>query len=83
MLRLSKSDGTVLEKVYNGDGRYPDVIAKPAVVQGGIFISGFEQPSYKESQEAVLWSQSFGSVEGAIVDPIEGNGTIAPFRIRW
>lgn len=76
VLRLSKTDGTVLEKVYNGDGRYPDVIAKPAEVQGGIFISGFEQPSYKEDSEAILWSQSFGSVQGAIVDPVQGNGTI-------
>ncbi len=76
VLRLSKSDGTVLEKVYNGDGRYPDVIAKPAAVQGGILISGFEQPSYKESKETVLWSQSFGSVQGSIVDPVQGNDTI-------
>lgn len=74
VLRLSKNDGTVLEKVYNGAGRYPDVIAKPAAVQGGILVSGFEQPSYKETQESVLWSQSFGSVEGAIVDPVDGNG---------
>ena len=76
VLRLSKDDGTVLEKVYNGAGRYPDVIAKPAAVQGGILVSGFEQPSYKETQESVLWSQSFGSVEGAIVDPVDGNGTL-------
>ena len=76
VLRLSKVDGTVLEKVYNGAGRYPDVIAKPVSVQGGILVSGFEQPSYKENQESVLWSQSFGSVEGAIVDPFDGNGTL-------
>lgn len=76
VLRFSKKDGAVLERVYNGDGRYPDVIAKPAVIQGGILISGFEQPSYKEDKEGVIWSQSFGSVQGAIVDPVEGNKTL-------
>ena len=75
VLRLSKTDGTVLEKVYNGDGRYPDVIAKPAEVQGGILISGFEQPSYKEERgdtlESIVWIGSRRDRRS-----LEGNGTI-------
>lgn len=76
VLRLTKSDGTIVEKVYNGEGRYPDVIAQPTSIQGGILISGFEQPSYKESQESILWSKSFGAVQGSLVDPNEGNKTL-------
>lgn len=76
VLRLSKAEGTVVEKVYNGDGRYPDVIAQPTAVQGGLLVSGFEQPSYKQNQEAVIWSQSFGAVQKALKDPFEGNGTL-------
>ena len=76
VLRLTKSDGTIVEKVYNGEGRYPDVIAQPTSIQGGILISGFEEPSYKESQETVLWSKSFGAVQGSLVDPNEGNKTL-------
>lgn len=76
VLRLSKTEGTVLEKVYNGDGRYPDVIAQPTAIQGGLLVSGFEQPSYKENQETVIWSQSFGAVQKALKDPFEGNGTL-------
>jgi outer membrane protein assembly factor BamB len=76
VLRLSKEEGTVIEQMYNGDGRYPDVIAQPTAIQGGILISGFEQPSYKEKDEVILWSKDFGSVQGAIVDPNEGNGTL-------
>ncbi len=76
VLRLSKADGSVMEKVYNGEGRYPDVIAQPTVVQGGLVISGFEQPSYKEQNEQVLWSKEFGAVQGALVDAKQGNGTL-------
>ncbi len=76
VLQLAKATGEVLAKTYNGEGRYPDVIAQPTSIQGGVLVSGFEQPSYKGSGEAVLWSKSFGSVQHAVVDPFEGNQTI-------
>ena len=76
VLRLTKLDGTIVEKVYNGEGRYPDVIAQPTSIQGGILVSGFEQPSYKEHQESILWSKAFGAVQGSLVDPNEGNNTL-------
>lgn len=76
VLQLAKSTGEVLEKTYNGEGRYPDVIAQPTVVQGGVLVSGFEQPSYKGSEDSILWSKNFGSVQHAVVDPFEGNQTM-------
>jgi outer membrane protein assembly factor BamB len=76
VLRLDSSNGSVLERVYNGKGRYPDIIAQPIVVQGGVVVSGFEQPIWKQNVEDILWQEDFGSVQGGLIALDEANNTM-------
>ena len=76
VLTINRQTGLVDNNVFNGDGRYPDVIAAPTLVQGGLVVSGFEKPMWKQNSQSILWEQEVGAVESILVDPIEGNQTI-------
>ena len=71
---LSLDQGAVNKTYWVGEGRYPDVIAQPAIVtltpeQQGILVSGFEGPTMLMNTELdqVLWSIDQGAAESALV----------------
>jgi hypothetical protein len=76
VLTINRETGLIDNNVFNGDGRYPDVIAAPALIQGGVVVSGFEKPMWKQSSQSILWEQEVGAVESVLVDSFEGNQTI-------
>ena len=76
VLTINRQTGLIDNNVFNGDGRYPDVIAAPALIQGGLVVSGFEKPMWKQSSQSILWEQEVGAVESILVEPTEGNQTI-------
>ena len=71
---LSMEQGAALNTQWIGEGRYPDVIAQPAMVSltqdiKGVLVSGFEGPTVLMSTDLkqVIWSVEQGAAESALV----------------
>lgn len=67
VVRVDRETSDIIEQVWNGAGRYPDIIAEPTDLKTGVLISGFEEPTWKQANSAVSWEQSIGGKHSAMV----------------
>lgn len=67
VVRVDRKTADILEQVWNGSGRYPDIIAQPTDLKDGVLVSGFEKPTWKQVDKSVRWEQAIGGNHSALV----------------
>ena len=67
VVRLNRNTADILEQVWNGSGRYPDIIAQPTDLKDGVLVSGFEKPTWKQVNQTTSWEQAIGGNHSALV----------------
>jgi outer membrane protein assembly factor BamB len=66
LIQLDRETGTIVSQVWNGSGRYPDIVSQPTKVGEGILVSAFEQPTWKQEKDNVVWEQEYGALHSSV-----------------
>ena len=64
---LDRYNGAVLEQLWNGTGRFPDIIAQPVAIGQSLMVASFELSTWKQDASQVLWEKEVGGMHHGLL----------------